>query len=138
MKTTSQSRIFISYSHRGNGPAWKAALLRALHVFERHHLLDDWQDGKIRNRSIWNDDIQQAMTSAQLAVALLTKERSNRGRHRIPTTSSKRNAPCFASANTSISWPKFTFTSLASSPARILTRWKSPQADPTAAEKLIN
>ena len=41
------SRIFISYSHRGKGPEWKAALLRALHVFERHHLLDVWQDGKI-------------------------------------------------------------------------------------------
>ena len=26
----SNARIFISYSHRGNGPRWKAALLRAL------------------------------------------------------------------------------------------------------------
>jgi hypothetical protein len=68
------SRIFVSYSHRGNGPKWKAALLNALHVFERQHLLDVWQDGKIRNSSYWEDDINQAIASAQLAVILLTHE----------------------------------------------------------------
>ena len=70
----SNARIFVSYSHRETGPAWKAALLRALHVFERHHLLDVWQDGKIRISSFWNDDIQQAMASAKVGVVLLTKE----------------------------------------------------------------
>ena len=74
MKITGQSRIFISYSHGGNGPAWKAALLPTLHVFELHHLLDVWEDGKIRVSAYWDDDISQAMTSAQLAVVLLTKE----------------------------------------------------------------
>lgn len=74
MKTISQSRIFISYSHRGTRPAWKATLLRALHVFERHHLPNVWQDGRIRISSYWDDNIQQAMASAQLAVVLLTKE----------------------------------------------------------------
>jgi len=68
------NRIFISYSHRGNGPEWKAALLRTLHVFERHHLLDVWEDGKIRVSAFWNDDIQQAMSGARVAVVLLTKE----------------------------------------------------------------
>ena len=66
--------IFISYSHRGKGPEWKAALLRALHVFEQHHLIDVWQDGKIRVSSFWDGDIKQAMGNAQLAVALLTKD----------------------------------------------------------------
>jgi len=33
MKPSSQSRIFISYAHGGNGLKWKAALLQALHVF---------------------------------------------------------------------------------------------------------
>ena len=74
MKTTSQARIFISYSHRGKGPQWKAALLRALRVFEQHHLLDVWQDGKIRVSSFWDDDIKQAMGNARLAVVLLTRE----------------------------------------------------------------
>lgn len=44
---SASARIFISYSHRGNGPEWKAWLLRHLAVFEQHHLLDVWQDGKI-------------------------------------------------------------------------------------------
>ena len=68
------ARVFISYSHGGNGPQWKVALLRALDVFERHHLLDVWQDGHIRVGSLWNDDIEGAMRSAQLAIVLLTKE----------------------------------------------------------------
>ena len=74
MRITGQSRIFISYSHGGNGPAWKAALVRALHVFELHHLLDVWEDGKIRVSAFWDDDITKAMNSAQLAVVLLTPE----------------------------------------------------------------
>ena len=68
------ARIFISYSHRGNGPEWKAWLARHLGVFEQHHLLDVWQDGKIRVSSFWDDDIKQAMGSARVAVVLLTKE----------------------------------------------------------------
>lgn len=71
---TNKARIFISYSHRGNGPKWKAALINALQVFERHHLLDVWEDGKIRVSSFWDDDIRQAMSNARLAVVLLTKE----------------------------------------------------------------
>jgi len=67
-------RIFISYSHRGRGPEWKTKLITALKVFEQHQLLDVWQDGKIRLSSLWNDDIQQAMSSAGAAVLLLTKE----------------------------------------------------------------
>jgi tetratricopeptide (TPR) repeat protein len=73
------ARIFVSYSHRGNGPRWKDALLGALHVFETHNLLDVWQDGRIRVSSFWDDDIKRAMRAARLAVVLLTDEalRSN-------------------------------------------------------------
>src|SRR5579862_2626046 len=69
-----KGRIFISYSHRGNGPKWMAALLDALGVFQKHHLLDVWQDGKIRVSAFWEDDINQAMAAARLAVILLTPE----------------------------------------------------------------
>jgi tetratricopeptide (TPR) repeat protein len=69
-----KSRIFISYSHAGNGPKWKAAMLDALRVFEAHHLLDVWQDGKIRVSGFWEDDINQAMAAARLAVVLLTPQ----------------------------------------------------------------
>jgi hypothetical protein len=36
------ARIFVSYSHRGNGSEWKARLLRQLAVFERQDLLRYW------------------------------------------------------------------------------------------------
>jgi len=68
------NRIFISYSHRGDGPRWKALALRGLHVFDQHHLLDVWQDGKIRVSSYWDDDITQAMSDARIAAVLLTPE----------------------------------------------------------------
>jgi hypothetical protein len=68
------SRIFISYSHRGNGPARKTALLRALQGFERQHLLDVREDGKIRVSSYWEDDIEKAMDEARVAVVLLARE----------------------------------------------------------------
>ena len=74
MNTTLPPRIFISYSHQGRGPEWRAKLLKALKVFEQHHLLDVWEDGKIRISTAWNDDITQAMSSAGAAVFLLTPE----------------------------------------------------------------
>ena len=66
--------VFISYSHLGKGPEWKARLLRALHVFEQHHLLDVWEDGRTRVSAAWNDDIAAAMSSASLAVFLITPQ----------------------------------------------------------------
>ncbi len=74
MSNIARSRIFVSYSHRGEGPKWKAALLRSLCVLEHHGLVDVWQDGKIRVSSFWDDDIKHAMDDARLAVLLLTKE----------------------------------------------------------------
>jgi hypothetical protein len=67
------NRIFVSYSHLGRGSDWKAKAIQAPHVLERHHLLDMWEDGKIRVSSYWDGDIKQAMGSARLAVVLLTK-----------------------------------------------------------------
>jgi tetratricopeptide (TPR) repeat protein len=74
MKTSSPSRIFVSYCRGGNGPRWKAWLVRHLAVFQQHHLLDVWEDGKIRLGTDWNDDIFQAMSSASLAIFLLAPE----------------------------------------------------------------
>ena len=53
---TVNSRIFVSYSHQGTGPQWKEAFLHALTVFGQQHLLDVWQDGKIRVSSFRDDD----------------------------------------------------------------------------------
>lgn len=49
-------------------------LLKALVVFERQHLLDVWEDGKIRVSAGWNDEITDAMASASLVVLILTPE----------------------------------------------------------------
>lgn len=68
------SRVFVSYSRRGNGPRWKAALLEALALFARHGVLDVWEDGRIRVSSRWDDDIVAAIGEAELAVLLLTPE----------------------------------------------------------------
>lgn len=69
-----QNRVFISYCHWGRGTEWKNALLRELDVFEQHHLIDVWQDGRIRIGASWNDDINRAMEEAHLAILLLTGE----------------------------------------------------------------
>lgn len=71
MKTASSYRKFIGYGRRGNGPKWKAALLDALQGFEQH-LLNVWQHGKTRDSSFSDDDITRAVTSARVAVVLLT------------------------------------------------------------------
>ena len=49
-------------------------LLKALEVFKRHHLLDVWEEGKIRLSTAWNDEIEEATSSSILALFLLTPE----------------------------------------------------------------
>lgn len=68
------SRIFVSYSHRGNGVAWKDRLFAALAVFERHHLLNAWHDDQTQLGEDWHAQINAAMKSAHVAVLLLTDE----------------------------------------------------------------
>ena len=64
------SKIFISYSHRN--PDWKDRLLQHLSVFERHHLLEPWQDvTDIEAGDDWERKINEAMANARLAVVLL-------------------------------------------------------------------
>jgi tetratricopeptide (TPR) repeat protein len=74
MNTTASSRIFISYSHRGNGLAWKQRLFAALAVFEKQHLLDPWHDDQTKLGENWHVRINAAMKDARLAILLLTDE----------------------------------------------------------------
>lgn len=74
MKTINQSRIFISYSHQGNGLVWKEGLLTKLSVFEQQHLIDPWHDDEMKLGDNWYDQINASMGSARLAVLLLTDE----------------------------------------------------------------
>lgn len=66
------SRIFISYSHQGNGPSWKDRLVRHLDVFARHHLIDVWDDERIRASQYWDKEIKLAMSEASVAALLMT------------------------------------------------------------------
>lgn len=68
------SRIFISYSHRGNGLRWKEDLLKELVVFEKHGVLDVWHDDEMKLGENWHARINAAMKEAGLAVLLLTNE----------------------------------------------------------------
>src|ERR1017187_630828 len=70
----SSARIFISYSHRGKGPEWKAALLEHLKVFSAQNLIKAWDDEKIPGGWRWEKEIETAIHNARLAVLLLTKE----------------------------------------------------------------
>ncbi len=67
-------RIFISYSHRGRGPEWKAALLRHLAVFTAQDLFAAWDDEQIPGGWRWEREIEKAIHEARLAVLLLTGE----------------------------------------------------------------
>jgi tetratricopeptide (TPR) repeat protein len=73
MNTASPS-IFISYSHRRNGPAWKAALIDHLAVLSNQHLVEAWDDEQIPGGWRWESEIELAIHTARLAVILLTKE----------------------------------------------------------------
>lgn len=69
-----KSKIFISYSHRGNGLAWKDRLINALALFENQHLLDFWHDEEMALGENWHERIKASMQSARLAILLLTDE----------------------------------------------------------------
>ena len=74
MKSAHQTSIFISYSHRGNGLAWKERLFAALAVFEKQHLLAPWHDDQTKLGEDWHASINAAMKDARLAILLLTDE----------------------------------------------------------------
>jgi hypothetical protein len=47
--SAANSNVFISYSHREDGPKWKARLLKHIDVFEKIHFLDVRADGSTGN-----------------------------------------------------------------------------------------
>jgi len=74
MNTSNQSHIFISYSHRGKGPEWKALLLEQLKVFTVQNLIKAWDDERITGGWRWENEIEKAIHNARLAIILLTNE----------------------------------------------------------------
>jgi hypothetical protein len=62
--------VFISYSHRDE--AEKNLLLTHLGVLQSHGLLTLWSDDRISGGGDWEDDIEEAMDQAKIAILLVT------------------------------------------------------------------
>ena len=63
--------IFISYSHRDE--AEKEALIGHLSVLlHDHHTLEIWSDDRIEAGADWEQDIEQAMERATVAILLIS------------------------------------------------------------------
>ncbi len=70
MSTPSRRRIFVSYSHRD--AEWLQQLQVHLRPFERAGLVDRWDDTHLRPGDSWEQEIHQAVTSARVAVLLVS------------------------------------------------------------------
>jgi len=72
MAQTLRNRVFISYSHRDR------RYLERLHVhlapYERDGLIDYWDDTKLEAGADWNEAIKEAISSAQIAILLVSAD----------------------------------------------------------------
>ncbi len=62
--------VFISYSHKDG--RWRDDLLEHLKPYIRAHMLTAWSDQQIQAGSQWFDQIKVALSSAKVAVLLVT------------------------------------------------------------------
>jgi TIR domain len=70
--TPERGTVFISYSHRDR--RWLNRLLVHLKPLERAGVLDVWADSKIQPGGQWRAQIAQALSSAQIAVLLVSAD----------------------------------------------------------------
>ena len=63
--------VFISYSH--HDAAWLAKLKMFLRPLEDQGMLHVWDDTEIRPGAVWMDEIRQSLSSARVAVFLITQ-----------------------------------------------------------------
>jgi hypothetical protein len=62
--------VFISYSHKDE--EWKDRLVTHLGVLQSQGLLDLWDDRRISAGEDWEQEIQEAMATASVAVLLVS------------------------------------------------------------------
>lgn len=70
----SHDRIFISYKHAASNKKVLDRLLFQLYDLEKNGLIDAWSDRKIEPGMIWPPEIEKALSSATVAVLLVSVE----------------------------------------------------------------
>ncbi|HEX3528338.1 MAG TPA: toll/interleukin-1 receptor domain-containing protein [Thermoanaerobaculia bacterium] len=69
-----RNRIFISYKHAASNKKVLDRLLFQLYDLEKKGLIDAWSDRKIEAGMIWPPEIEKALSSATVAVLLVSVE----------------------------------------------------------------
>jgi hypothetical protein len=68
----SRTKLFVSYSHRDR--EWLDRLRVHLAILERRGLVHVWSDTRIGGGARWQDEIESALTEAEVAILLISPE----------------------------------------------------------------
>lgn len=72
LATPARTKVFISYSH--HDLSWLERLRVHLKPLERDYALDIWDDRNIRAGSKWLEEIERAIQSAKVVLAIITAD----------------------------------------------------------------